>query len=908
MAESARQLNNQGSEPEKDFYTGPQRTPIQGGGEGGGPSSRGQLSEVPEPDEEQPDENTPGPPLASTSERGAPAHTGSLAAAPEPVYDKDKAPDSGDAPSRDDLRASETKPSQTKKQKPGNQERSLYKPSGGNSRGRRQSGQNKGFLGRFSGRQKLIGLGGGLVGGGIIALVLLLLPALRLESYLAGINERVFAAANNAVANRVSHLFENYMVKRVTGIQKCGNLVTASCRANYASSGIAGNLYNAWRDAKIEDKFFQQYGFEIESYKNPVDGKERFKIIDKAGRFGDPGAELTIKEGKLKLGKFEGGPRILGREWNKFLINETEWDKVLQRRSLRKFLVRKHGVKFWCFFACKTKDAIDNSKLSATTKLKLKLIERTVMPFSKKYALIMKCLTTGKGSLCSPDNLDKAGLDRSTLSKQDLADLQKFEKNPNLRLSQFLIEKLLVNAGLDPATAKGVIGLVPYAGQTYLALTALSMLDHTKNFITSGQLSKIAAEVNSSQYVEYYADMRKANDEMKAGVLSANEVGALNDQFNDGGQPAEQSLVYQAYNGGGVNTGTTASIFSDVAYAVSAQTSSQKQYLCSNGQPIPSGQYVCPEKTLNNRTFTVEKYFNNSKDLISVLNLYDKCWGLSTPAGCTGVRVSSLVDSALSSVNFIINNTLGRAIGALLKPASLVPGVSNFLNLVKNETGKLFNYIFQQAFPLPFQPGSSPGRDRYDALEAGGEITASQFNQGGYTADGQPYGLGGQHLNAQQQAVASQAFLDQENYDNAHSSVLNRIANIDNPSSLLSRFVAIMPSTWGEFSSGVARMFSNPFHSLGVIWHPAHAAPAPDINAFGVVRNGYIANDSVFSADPSKYTPQYCAQQKKKWEASKIQAPGSGVDEYTTTDPCLLEQVSVEAASSFFTQNDSLSQ
>jgi hypothetical protein len=101
----------------------------------------------------------------------------------------------------------------------------------------------------------------------------------------------------------------------------------------------------------------------------------------------------------------------------------------------------------------------------------------------------------------------------------------------------------------------------------------------------------------------------------------------------------------------------------------------------------------------------------------------------------------------------------------------------------------------------------------------------------------------------------------------------------------------------------------NPFSHMGSIFHPAYAAAAAtDINAFGVPRFGYTANDSVFDADPSIYTPEYCQQLQQNWEASKTQDPVTGIDEYSSTDPCLLEQASVEAASSVFTNNDSLSQ
>jgi hypothetical protein len=817
-----------------------------------------------------------------------------------------------DQPSREELSSAENGATSVAEPQYEHQVGSGYTEGG---RGRNKSR----FLGRFSRRQKLIGgVGGGLIGSSIIALMLLFLPALRLESYLATIDNRVFAAGSNAVQKRTEKLFERYMISKIIGIQSCGNKVTTGCKVDYSKSGLASSLFNSWQDAKIENKLLEQYGFEVQSIKNPVNG-QRFKIVDVAGRFGSPGDELTVKDGKLILGKFEGGPRIFGQEWGKFIKNETRWDQVLQRKSVRKYLTRKHGTKFWCFFACKQKDSIDNAKVSAKTKLQYKLIERTIYPFSTKYGLIMKCLSSGDPTACSPDNLEKAGLNRSLLSSQDLKDLEDFsgklKDNPNLKLSQFLIEKLLVKMGMDEAAAKSAVSAVPVAGQIYLGLSIVDMLETVKTSLEDGTLSKIAANVTSDQYIEYYTAMRSANDEIKAGVLSADETGALVSQFDDGGQPAEQSKVFQAYSNsdsGNVasSSSSLASIFSQKVYAAPAQTDG---YVCSNGQPIPSGQLACSDKTLNKRAFKAESSLDGSlaKDVVNALDVYAACLppGSEVAGYCIGIRPKDVVHPALQGINWVVSNTLGTILSGVFDVIKVLPGISQLVNFVTNETGQLIAAIFQQIFPLPVQL-SSPGRDKYDALEAGGELTASEFNKGGYTADGQPYGLGGgKQLSAQDQAAASQAYLDQQNYDDSHSSVLSRISSIDNPNSLLSRFVAVMPTTWGQLSSSVVAFIGNPFSHMGSIFHPAYAAAAAtDINAFGVPRFGYTANDSVFDADPSIYTPEYCQQLQQNWEASKTQDPVTGIDEYSSTDPCLLEQASVEAASSVFTNNDSLSQ
>ena len=879
MAEPARQLD-----PQSDDSEAPPRhlSSVPTGGEGGGPiSSRENLSAVPDLyDKSGTEASDPKPDLAQIEKAGGDS----------PSEEKRSGHDEA---STDDL-------SQKENSGAGNTEPKHENQVGRGYSSKSQDKIKTSVLSRFSPRQKILGATGGLLIAGFIALLSFLLPALRLEGYLATINARVFASASDAVSNRVQHLFENYMIGYVTALDKCGGKITVECRANYSNSGIASSLFKSWQDARIEQTLFDKYGFEIISLKNPdtsTPSAKRFTIKDRLGH------EMTLTNGDLQSGRFTGGSREFGNEINKFLKDNTRWYDVMQRRSVRKYMVRKHGVKFWCFWACETKDAIDNSALDINTKFKAKLIERIIYPFSTKYGLIMDCIVSGDPAKCSPDNLEKMGLDRSTLSEQDLADIKNFEDNPNSKLSQYLIEKLLVKMGMDQVVAHGVVSGIPVAGQVYLGLSALDTLEQTKNFIEDGTLSKIAANINAAQYFEYYTAMRSANDEMKAGVLSADEVGPLVSQFNDGGQSAEQSLVYQAYT----NTNGNKTAISGTAYAAAQPAQiSQPPYLCANGQPIPSGQLVCPEKTLDQRTFKIEKYFKDSEGVINTLNLYEKCYLGGVVLGrCVGFRPSTDVHNALKGINWIINNTLGTVLSGVLASMKAIPGLSDLINLLQDEASKVINALFQEVFPLPVQP-DSPGRDKYDGLEAGGEVAASEFGKGGYTDSGQPYGLGGKLLSSSEQSAVLQDYSSQENYLESHSGIIARITDMQNPSSLTNRFVGAMPASFGQLSQSFLAIMSHPLNGLHFSLTAHAATNVANINAFGVPRFGYAPNDPVFSADPSLYTDQYCTTIDQTWQSSKTTDPITGIDEYSTTDPCLLERVSVEAASSVFTGDDSL--
>jgi G:T-mismatch repair DNA endonuclease (very short patch repair protein) len=782
------------------------------------------------------------------------------------------------------------------------EEKSFYTPSPLSS----STAPGKVRLGNFLGTRRRKIIFGSVAGGsvaGLVGIFMMFLPVLRLESYLSTIDQRVFGFASDAVSQRVDHLFDNYMIKHIIALKEtCNGHITSTCHANYSDSGLASSLYKTWSDTKVEQKLIDEYGLKFETHKHPVPGQPRIVI-----RSTKTNEVINLTEGQVEKGVFSGGDRQFGKEINQFLRKETKWYQVLQRRSVRKYLVRKHGTKFWCFWACKTKDAIDTKKLDIKTKFKYKLIERVIYPMSPKLGLIMDCLVSDpSSSKCSPDSLRSKGIDRNIISDEELDDIiGRIKDRPNAKLSQILAEKLLAKI-INDESAKKVVSAIPVAGQVYLAFVAIDMLDRADQCLDNYCLSKFAADINSSQYLEYYSAMRSLNDEEKAGVLSLAQVGAASTQFDEGGHQAGESAVYQAYTNPGK---TTTALLGGKVYAASAQTTDKKPYLCANGQPIPKGELVCNEKKVA-RTFAVEDIRNNStiSSLVDMLNTY-RCMGHVPGTGTCIPGLQIVVHPALKGINWVAT----RAIGPLAQFAIAVfehtPGVGGLVSSIERLSTELMQYFMDKIFPLPIQ-ADSPGRDRYDALQAGGEVAASEFGKGGYTGAGEPYGLGGKKLSPKEQVAILQDYNDQQNYDSQNSGLIAKLTDIENPSSLASRFIASMPSSFSQLAQRFATMITKPFSGLGSLWHPAFAAQAStaNINAFGIPRFGYTADDPAFTADPAKYTEAYCnsAERAKAREDSKTEDPVTGIDEYSTTDPCLLEKVAVEAASSVFTNSDSL--
>jgi len=766
-----------------------------------------------------------------------------------------------------------------------------------------------GGQGRFTRRQKIIGGAASLTAAGTIAFMMFFLPVLRLEGYLSGINQRVFGYASYAVEKRMEVLARRYLIATVIQLDTCKrNRVTTGCKMNYSNMGLAKSTFYQWRDARVEQKMMNQMGIKIQSIKNTANGESRVKMRDaKSGR------ELTFNEkGELVDGKGTIGDREFGNKLRTFMLREFRWKDTMYYVSVRKYMARKHNTKLWCLMACKTRDGVDSTFRDAKTRVKVRIVERVIYPFSPKLGFIMDCLVsggdTGKGGACSSKALRQKGIDRETLSNDEIEDLRKyFTDGKNPKLSQIIIEKLVTKI-VEKETAQRIVGAIPGVGLIYLALSGIDMLNQADKCLTNYCLSHYAADLNSQQYVEYYQVMRSSNDELKAGALSADETGALMDEFNAGGHPAEESLVYQTYNG---HPEVVASLGSGKAYAATAQpqqTTKKDPYLCNNGQPIPQGQYVCPEKKVA-RTFAIEDIRNDStvSGLIGILNTYQACPTVTFPGTdtCTVPRPSTIVHNVLQGVNFLTGALLGPVISTALDGIKLLPGVGAIITYATEKLASVMYFIAGKVFPLPVQV-NSPGREKYDALEAGGEVSASEFGKGGYTDAGQSYGLGGQLLSTNQQSAILDEYNQQQQYDYSKSGLIAKLTNRDQPNSLANRLIAAAPVSMGQLSQKFSAMLMTPFSMMHISKPASAAVNLASVDAFGIPRFGYAANDPVFDADPGKYTPEYCDQLKTAWENSATEDTVTGIDEYSTTNPCLLEQSALEAGSAVFAPDNNL--
>ncbi len=774
-------------------------------------------------------------------------------------------------------------------------------PSNDHQVGKGHTGQGvpkkKGFFSGMSRRKKVVGFAGIGIGGTIIAFMIFLLPVLRLESYVKSIDNRAFAATSDAVQKRMTKLFDRYMINYVINLDACKNKVNKNCRKVY-TKGIASGMFTAWRDARIEQTLVDRYGLEFTSYPRPKPGQPRITIHSRTLN-----RSVILTEGDIKAGKFSGGPREMGNEVNQFLRENTKWYEVMHRHSVRKYLARKHGIKFWCIFKCKQKDAIDRQIKDAPTKLKYKLLDRVVYPFSGKYGLIMDCILQGERTgRCSSKSLRERGIDQESMSNKEIEEIRKLfvDKDGKPIQRKFLtvvIERLLAKV-MGTVAAREVVSAIPIAGQIYLALSVIDMMHQMDGFIKNHGLSHFAADITTRSYAAWYATMRTAADEIKPGGSSISEVGAIADDY--GGQyPAERSRIYQTYN----ETGRT------TQQMAATEAKDEVPYVCPNGDPIPPDQYVCGEYRVD-RSFKIEDIRNNKlvDGIIGILDTYGHCFGVHDPitGSCLGIRPSTIIHNVLKTINFIASKIIGGLVAAILAVLRAIPYVKDIVKYATEKTAQLLEAFLTKIFPLAVGPASA-GREKYDGNEGGAEVAASEFGQGGYTAAGESYGLGGQTFSDSQEAAVLDDYNQQQNFNYQHSSFLAKVADLDTPSSLGSRLVAAMPtSTSGffhKFSSAITSPFTSSFYTAG---HAKAGGVQMVKSPIGMPHNGYTVNDPAYDANPDIYTPAYCAQLKAKWLASSYEDPVTGLLKYKTTNPCLLEQAVAEDGSGFQTGNDDI--
>ena len=749
---------------------------------------------------------------------------------------------------------------------PSKQEGSLYKPT-------KKKGKLKTHL-----KKKVIIGGGGVIASIIIGFLVLFSPLVKLHSFLETIDQRVFTFVGSTVETRMTYLFERYMINHITHMQGCTNATSPSCRRIYTQAGPIGNLFRGWSDARVEQRFFRANNIEIT--RNTRTGAVSLRMPD--------GTPISVGRTASGAQRLEMGGREAGRTMRQFIRETTKPHQFLQRRSMRAYLARKHGIRLWCFMACRQLDSLDRTRFDAKTRLRYAINQRLVYPFSAKYGLYLDCLANpANTSICSPDGLRSQRLDRSNIPTNERNAIIREAGRENARLTRFIIQNTLPDVLQQRALAA-----IPVVGQVYLAIVIVDMFDRLDGFVEDGGLTKFSANLLSKQYVEHYQAMRSSNDEGRAGELDLDEIGAIMELF-DGEHPAETSLVYQAYLPQNMNQNSVAGLFSP------QRASASSPYLCANGEPIPEGELVCNERKLD-RTYRAEEL----RDSEGGRFIADIMLGPYQP-------LKPVIRPILDGIDFLVAGAIRIVTRPLAPPARATWNVikdTTFVQVLLETTGQMFTWVATKVFPLPITD-ESYGRDFYDGLVAGGEVSAYEFAAGGYTEEGEPYGLGARMLSEEEQRQVAYDMSQQIAFEYEQMSFIARLTDTDNPYSVVNQFALNAPKSVGDIhnrlTGSLTTIISLPLTSFSKL-AAINTAPAyaytdwVDINPFGVPRHGYSLNDPNLRIDPDTLTEERCEEITEQWLDNKVDNEITGLAEYTMTNPCLLDEVIGEIGNGMF--------
>lgn len=710
----------------------------------------------------------------------------------------------------------------------------------------------------------------------MVALFTFLLPIARLEAIFANVNQRAFTFAGAAVENRLGYLMERYMVSYTINLDSCRAARSVNCRAPIKSGGITAQMFNGWRDARIETKFMQNFNIQFESFDRSPDGSSRWRMIDSR-----TGQQIRVNSaGQLTGGPFEAGRRQFGKDMRLFLRNNTAWYQVMQRKSVRKYLARKHDVRLWCFLACQARDNYDRDIADAKTRWRYRFVDRFVYPFSAKMGLYLDCLSGSNPNRCSTENIRANGVDRSRLSDADAEKLiNNLNSNQNQSLSRFLFsdlaEKYLARVG-----GQRVLNLIPIAGQIYLLAWVINTVDNLQTALDNGDLSRMAADINAAQYIEVYQGMRSDSDALKLGKLSVEEVGVLVESLEGG----EQSLVLQAYNGTPDNQ--------------LKRNYGPNGYICQNGEPIQPGELVCEEKKVA-RTFAIEEIRQNWAVNLAANASFSLYQAIAKPV------VQPILDGIEFLSDFIIGGFLNLAISAI----EAAPGGAAAIAWLQEKGTAAITWAFEKIFPLPVTP-DSPGREHMDAIHAGGEVAAMEYAKGGYTEDDKPYGLGGVELTEEQMVAILVDHYEQERFAFENESLFTRVVSLDYNNSLANQFFTDVPINGpGRTMQNIASLpFKSAFSVVGNIGSlfrkPVSAETWAErqayLNPFGISRYGYPSGHPALTIDPESLTPEVCEGYRAARELAMTDEDVTGFESHAIADPCLLELSVIESGGALF--------
>ncbi len=735
----------------------------------------------------------------------------------------------------------------------------------------------------WSTRKKAV-VGGGVIGGlvaGLIAGLISIVP-LKIVHITSNLEQRFFATSEDAVQKEGDKLLSRYLKKYVIpGLSNDKNcistrVISKNCVARIDGQGPASRVYNAWKDARLENKLAINYGVEVErrgnEYRLKVNGSDNKIDMDDWNK--NPDKDIWQVAGNRNEVRTEIRAAFKG---------ETKWKQTMYRFKVGRLLERKYGIRR-CVFFCKSRDNFDDWKNRKREGFRITLIRRVIQPRSELLGLALECMiSSGCDSYDSKDEdhtrrdklqknigeyLQKSGREASQESLQQLVGMVDDIASKG-GVTKYVIEKLLgKTAAKISAKALPIIGWIDFGAD---------MIKYAKD--TGPTLKKWRYAILAAQAVPLYMMYRSHADEIKNGYVDPELVGSMVDSFSDTAgttdntdQAAEKSPLYADIMGADVTTPDPVSLF--MPAKVSAESNSTP-YKCDDGTPADGNKKICPEED-----FKTDNAFTDISKAFSV-----------PPLNILGVTAD------------VWNSTFGKLLdvgGEILMKGitAAFPGVQIAMDKINEIGAGMLKTFAEKLFKTPISENPTGAR-AFSQATAGADVAGNEFAH---------YGLGARKINGVELAAIRNEQYQQNLEEFKKKSLMARLLDKNESKSLISRVAMATPSNVNGFSHKTFdNIAANPLSVLAInfasVFNSKKAYAEVESDPFSIPQFGFPADDPAFKVDPDTLTDEHCEQSIKEWEDNVTTDELTGTDIHTTSNACLLVKAAATSVGGYYSDD-----
>ena len=759
---------------------------------------------------------------------------------------------------------------------------------------------------------------------------------LKIEDIVRNLENHFYSVANNDASSEVDKIFRNYFEKYVGPAMMKGEcsssgghfIISRDCNFMIPSTGKNNpirNLYRTYQQAKVENLLADK-GIEIQ-----YDTTSKQFYLKAPGLSGE-GDVIGDSSSGIVDSEFVAVDRGAVRAAAHSVEEDaTLWQKVMLRYKIGRLLEEKYGIKR-CLVFCGVKDFFANIKSTIHTKIqgisntiaaqkdaaKIFLVDRVITPHSAALGTIFGCLLSTSSS-CSGKNTGSEVCDNTSCDELDgetesvAADsLDEAEAKVTEGFASETADKIVTKI-TDIKSAGGLTRYLINELSTELAgkeinldipgygeLSAISTIASlVKTLVDAPKtLRRLTYVADAAAAVNLYMEYRTFTDEIHTGHVNANEVGSFVTSLSSGDHCALSVAGSSCSSSemGGTASAEQTPLYSNIMDG-NNNPSSSPNYKCNNGNPVPSGQLVCPEEQLG-----------QSSSALQDISSFFQSTGLATVANAVNAVFST------PGVHQVFNASSYFA-KLVFDTVKVIPGfsslTSSLTNFIGKEFGKITNFLINHLVPTPFSTDMSGGRT-FDMMAAGADVSGNDY---AHTV------LGGKMLTSQQVAVIQNNQTQEQKLQFAQLPLFERLFSTTSPYSLLSKIAIAMPFTLQGFINNIfVSYIQNPFNSLissfgDIMSAKVNAQTTPQPDPFGIVQYGYTQADLNAIGDPATYWDQNCSnnsqnayQNNNSWNSSAVNLNNTTSDpgeNYVnqTTNPCLLIMNTVGAMGGMFNTN-----